>query len=809
MRQRSYGREMCCGVEGIRRRLALSVLVLALALLPTSAPTAGQPVSQEPFRVGVLKDGDWELLDRLLDMARAELRVLTEGEFDVEFRASDLVNADWSLSALVDGFEALLADPEIDMVLTLGLAGSQVATSRTGGYDKPVLAPLTVDARVQALPLEGLGSGVRNLTYVALPDGLREDLEVFQDLVPFERLALVVNREFLSTVAELATQDIAEGLEITYVAADRSADSILDQLPADTQAVYVWPLLLEKGELDALFEGLSARGIASFSALGREHLEAGALATLAAEESQLRLARRTALNIHRVLLGEDPSQVPVLFRQPQRLLLNMATLRAIDASPRWNLLLEAELLNEDDPATPSLELATAIERAVASNMDFLAERLNVTSGQALVRSVKSRLGPQVSAGITALQVDSDTAGSSFGSQPERTVDGSLTLQQILYSDDLLGALQAERNLQIGRQAALLTTQLDTALEAATAYINLLRARNLQRVQRENLRVTRANLDLAEVRREVGAASSGELLRWQSQIASDQQNLVSAEADVQTAFVALNRILSLPSEQQWVLQDLSLDDESLLPGQDRFEGYIETPKHFAVLREFAVATALERAPELAELDASIRAQERRIKSLRRDFWLPDVAAQASLDDRFSESGAGSEIDSPADDSSWSVALNATLPLFASGGRRAEVDRAEADLEQLRTFRVATVQRIEEAVRSTMLATRASFTNVDLARQAAEAAAGNLALIQDAYARGAVSILELLDAQSASLRAETGAADAVYGFFTDLMRFQRTLSEFDFFVSEAARSEFYDALEAFFAERNLEPWPREGR
>ncbi|MEM1247632.1 MAG: ABC transporter substrate binding protein [Acidobacteriota bacterium] len=800
------------GLFGLRTpaRLASAFSIVVAILLATGALTARAVEAQQEetdLRIGVLLDGDWPLVDEFLQLIRQELALLTDTEFSVEFARS--LNAEWNLPTLYEGFDELLDDPQVDLVLAPGLAGSQLATSRTTGYEKPVVAALAADAEFQNLPRAGRGSGVPNLVYVALADGLDRELEVFGNIAPFEKLALVSNREFLSTAAGSVAQtnQRQDGVELRFFAADRTAESVLEQLPEDVDAVYLWPLVMDPGELRELLVGLNERKLPTFSAIGRDQMEAGALATIASDELLQRLGRRIALVIHRILLGEEPAEIPVTFTQPEQLIINAETMRLIDASPRFEMLLEAEMINTDDPTISQLDLTGAVQRAVAANRNLVAEGAGVEAGVAVVRSARARLGPQASASLSGAVVDSETAANSFGNQPQQTVDGSVSLSQILYSNEAFGALAIERFVQEGREAAFERARLDTALDTANAYINLLRAQNLLTVQRDNLSITRANLELAEARREVGVASSSEILRWESEVANAKQRLIGTDADVRTALIELNRLMHMPEESTWVLEDLSLDNATLLPEQGRFRSYIETPRQFETVREFAVTQALERAPELAELDRAIDAQSRALTIARRAYWLPDVGAQAQISDRLDESGAGSELPSPNDDSTWSVGVSATLSLFEGGARNARVAEALAELDRLERSREATAEFVEQAVRNSMLAARASFANVTFAGEAFDAARQSRELVQEAYARGAVNILSLLDAQNASLQAETAATDAVYDFFVSLMNVQRSINQFDFFVDETARAEWFDRLDAFFAERGVERWVTE--
>lgn len=100
-------------------------------------------------------------------------------------------------------------------------------------------------------------------------------------------------------------------------------------------------------------------------------------------------------------------------------------------------------------------------------------------------------------------------------------------------------------------------------------------------------------------------------------------------------------------------------------------------------------------------------------------------------------------------------------------------------------------------------RASLTGIGLARQAADAAAKNLELVTDAYARGAVSIIDLLDAQNAGLNAEELATNATYDYLVDLLEVERAISSIELLGTPETSAAFFVRLEKYFRERGLSP------
>jgi len=149
-----------------------------------------------------------------------------------------------------------------------------------------------------------------------------------------------------------------------------------------------------------------------------------------------------------------------------------------------------------------------------------------------------------------------------------------------------------------------------------------------------------------------------------------------------------------------------------------------------------------------------------------------------------------------DTEWSVGVFATFPLFKGGSKNATLHRNLEGLAQLEIERQAVAEQIEERVRYALLLTSASYPSIQLSRDASMAARKNLDLVKDAYARGAVSIIDLLDSQNAFLVSDEGAQNAVYDFLIDLMRVQRAIGKFEFFLSQDDRTSFFQRLDAFF-------------
>jgi len=799
---------------------ALVILIVGFGAGSARAQSDTDVPARRTVTIGFVHDGpppdsdhvSIEQYQQVRDEIRREILALTRREFDVRFPADKELDGGWNVERIHEAIERLLADPEVDLVMTLGVFSSSDVCRRPD-LPKPVIAPFAVDVVTQSLPFDGRSSGVRNLSYVVRRGSVVQDLKKFKELIDFERLYVVVDEMFMRSMPELeafahAAADTIE-TEVELVPVGLSADPAI-AATAEAEAVYVTPLLRMPGhELDRLLEALIDGAIPSFSLQGEAVVRRGALAGLRRGTGITRLARRVALNVQRILLGEDAGTLPVVLDQREKLLINMTTAERIGFHPSWLLMLEADLLQPGGPWGHPLEpetlaLSDAVHEAIRANLSLSVADRRVAAGRENIRFARSLWKPQVEAGAGGLAIDTDRAAASFGTQPERSWFGRVSATQLIYADDvnagIVGAVEGQTSLERNREVE----QLDVALLAATAFLDVLRAQSLERIEFDNLQLTESNLELARRRVAVGFSGPADVYRWESALATSRANRLAAHSRVHSAFVRLNQVLNRDQERQYHLAPPDLADRELVSGFGRLRPFVESWAGFALFREFSVIEGLADAPELASIDAQIAAERRERQAATRTYWAPTVSAFGEFERVFSKSGAGSadvSLGGPigfstADRDNWSLGLSATLPLYAGSARRARVRQSSQELLGLQTERRARSQRIELRIRLSLFDVAATFTAIPLARQAETAAQKNLELVRDSYSRGVVSVIELLDAQNAALVSGQFATNATYDFLLDLMELQRATNDFDFFRSAAGRDAWFERLAAFF-------------
>lgn len=757
--------------------------------------------------VGVVLDGPWPRNDEIFALLKDEILTLTEGEFDVRFPTDKYVIADWTREGVAAANDRMLNDPSVDILITMGAIASDDICHR-GALLKPAIAPYILDIKLQKVPFTGGTSGTSNLSYVTFSTRLPSSMATFHEVVGFRRLALLTNSYIITAIPELRNRiaQIAASIdsEVNVVLVDGPVGEALDNLPSGTDAVFVAPQFqLTSQEVDELIQGLIDRKLPSFSGFGRSEVERGMMVGLTQTDFDFpRIARRIALNLQRILLGEKPEDIPVAFEEVTQLTINMETARKIGAWPSWDVMQKAELIGENYfEIKGELTLPEAVDEAVDKNLSLMAGYKSVTAGAQDIRRAWANLFPQVTAAAQWRQIDEDRARAGLGTAPERTANTSGTVSQVLFNEAVWANVDIQKNVQRSREEEFRQLKLDIIEATTVTYLNVLRTKIIEGIQNDNLKLSKANLELAQKRESVGQSGSADVYRWQSQIATNRRDLLKAQANRHNAEIALNRLLHRPLEDKYRLQETSLEEPLLWIDHQGVLQYTRNPWSFRVFRDFLVKDSLDNTPELKQINALIRAKQRELRSSKRDFWLPDISLQASVTDNFYEGGAGQPVSSVKNDRDAAAVVKATLPLFEGGSRFAEVKQLKEELAQLEIRRDALRESLEQDIRTSLRTLGASYTSIRHARDSAEAANKNLELITDAYARGAVSIIELLDAQNAALVAEQVSANAVYDFMIDFMVMQRNSGYFNFMLNEEERRAWMQRIAAFFADRGI--------
>ena len=755
-------------------------LFVAFALILAST---GVVDARERVVIAVIDDGPGDRLNWQGETIKEELLTLTEREFDVELRT---ITGNWTRPSIEAAANRAYLDDDIDMLLVTGFIANQIIATRAS-YPKPTFLPIIIDTGLFVSPPVDGTSGIPNLNYLSTYADFSTDLETLGRITPYEDVVLFVDEVLSSSIPGLRQRAYAasqsRGINLYEVAHDGANHNLMERIPPETDAIFVAGLARMPDAVFAeLVNAINEAGLPSYSFAGVSDVERGLLATNSEPRDVARQARLNALNMQAVMIGGRPEDQPIDSPNKDRLTINMATARQIGLSPSFEIMRDAVLLNQDTQlAGDQVGLVEIARMAIEQNQDLLAESYGVQAGLEEIARARASLLPQLNASVvnTTRKVSPTVSAGLF---PERSNDAAISVDQLIYSDAAAANLTIQKALQKTRLASLDQFRLDVIQAATTAYYTVLNARSQLGVQVNNLAITRANLELAQDRVRLGMSTASDLYRWQAEVAQAQIRVLNARAALNQSWDTLNRLLHRPPGSRLALKEAGFNEPFVMT-RDDFDKLIRSQADYTVFSEFYIRQALSQAPELEQLDAQIAAKRRELKSEQRSFWLPTFSVGAQLTENLNQSGAGVGTGEGLTD--WNVGIRATLPLFSGGERRARVSRASYELRQLQALRTSTAERVEEAVRIQLHAAQAKYVNIELAQEAADASKKNFDLVSDAYASGTVNVIQLLDAQEASLNASAAAADSLYDFLITIMALQRAVGAYDYLLPAEQR------------------------
>ncbi len=775
----------------------LSLLFLLVLLTPVCSQSA---LSKKEIRIGILLDAEKKETSGLIRRLESEITNLLKTKYTVKIEETDILRCKWSIDCIKRNYQKLVKDAHIDIVVGLGALNGAVLTRWTV-YPKPVIVVGVIDPGLQKIPITPeKTSGVHNLTYLMMPQSLDADLDTFHRLYPYKRIALIEDRHLLEIIPKdnrLANILAKKGVTLLQIAVD-SIDTAVDDLVENVDAVLIGNLYrFENDDRAKFIEKVNARKLPTFAVMGAADLKLGALAATRPETDISKMFRRVALNIERILDGEDPAALPLTFDHQKNLYVNMETARRIGFSPSWDIIMEAELVNTmSQKSARVLGLRDAIREALSANKNLATQQEAYRSKKEEVTLSKTELFPQVGISAGGMVIDEKHA---VGGQAEKTTSGTASLDQVIFSDRLLANVTIKKHELKASQYSLNQTELDTVQQAGVAYFDILKAMTNRRIRKDYLDLTNKNLDVARKRHSVGYSGAADVYRWESETASAKNSLIEAHAAVLTTKQRLNQLLFRPIDEELQIRDFILSDNlfNIYPEAD-FRKYLDNPASMKIFTDFLIMEAQATLPEIKEIDESIKANERALLSYKRKRYLPDVLLRSQADHSFSRSGAGSEIPLP-DKNSWQVGVNATWPIFQGGEIHTKVRQLRIDISRLGTQKADLVHSLELNLRNNALDIISKSFKITLLKQAAEAGAKSFDLVQDSYEKGLVSIVQLLDAQNAALTAELSAASAVYEYFSSYLNLERSIGRFIMLSPLEFHTDFFKRFMKYYNEK----------
>ena len=337
-----------------------------------------------------------------------------------------------------------------------------------------------------------------------------------------------------------------------------------------------------------------------------------------------------------------------------------------------------------------------------------------------------------------------------------------------------GILIARNTLGINREL-FRTSLMNTVVSVEQAYLDLVYARRAVEVVKESLFLARDQARITQIRIDVGASAPLDILQPRVTIATTEEQLITAVANVRDAEDRLRAFLNL-ERSDWERPIVPTDPVEYEP--------------MTVSPDAAVARAFELRPELRQ--AVLTTETREVQYL---FARNQVLPQLDFDVSYLAAGSGVETEfdpvtgqpiltsrlSPAlrevfgnEFPSWTFTLTAGVPL-TNIGARAERRRAELDRDSSRLNETQTRQTIMLAVRSAARNVSTAASLITASRTAREAAERNLEAERRRYENGMTTNFQVLQIQQQLSDARVRELQALVGYNQAVATYHREVGD----------------------------------
>jgi len=408
---------------------------------------------------------------------------------------------------------------------------------------------------------------------------------------------------------------------------------------------------------------------------------------------------------------------------------------------------------------PVITLKDAVETALEFNRELAAVRHDVKASKHGIREEKSAFLPQVSYRSEAMNSESELFDFDAPEMTEpsnnffdfgnfgftgATFTNQFQFSQLIFDRSVIGRIRQSEYQNEAAQWQKTGQMQQVIFDTVSAYLGVLRAQELLIVQQQRFTLAEQQLKTAETNFEVGLRIRTDVLRAELTRSSALRDVVSAEIALKQAQADFNKITGVPlvSRHEFDSQNLST--------------YNPSEKGIKVLQNYEpmFQTAKENNPSIRVASILLKQREESVKTAKGEFY-PRLSAGGNW-------GFRDQPDLTLEDKEWSIFAVVQIPIFEGGRKIAKVRRTHEELDAETMRYEATVRGVLNAVERSALSLQEGERNLRIAKEAETVAVENHKRFLDLYAEGLADSLDVTQALTELVEAQTDVITSRYGF-----------------------------------------------
>ncbi|MBQ4646181.1 MAG: TolC family protein [Candidatus Gastranaerophilales bacterium] len=753
----------------------------------TNAKTAKVQQNIRTMELAFVFDGP---SDKNAGVSKAFQETITKSLYP-DYKASfpkDLVFVgDWTEAGAKSASNKALAS-RAKMVISLGYMSSMYLTNKQNN-NKFVL---TIDEY-----------GLRELGSNAFFNPVKQyvnDFILFKKLVPTQqKTAVLLNENFYKTQKDwhgiIDKKFKEKKLDMNFVVLPVSAKNLagsLAKIPSDVDSVFVTPMFnLSVEQRKELYANLNSKKLPTFTSVGIEDVQLGALMGTSTPDLDRKLAEATSFSIHGVLHGKAVKNEKIQFFDDEVIYYNKDTGEELGYSAPLRLLNNAQVISHKEK--PIYDLSYVLNTMSDNNLDIKRKKYLVDAARRSAVSSVLRYLPTLRIDL-GHQTYNDSYAESYTDVPRTAGMFTVGIDQVIYSPDLVTNIIVKNKKLKFDKAEKIVTEQSVGHNLGNLYIETLIFENMIKVQEELVKESRENLAIARVREKAGKCGPEEALRWAGHVNEAEKKLLNMKAEFANLKITINKILFKDQKEEYNFKPLTAKDPAFFTSELHVINHVSTPEKLAKFTDMLVEEVIAISPETAKLRAAIAMKKAEMGNYAQKFFLPSAKLSLEYTKQFDRdlpyeqnghypaAGYAPYLSGNPNylgpyyglkEDSTRLLIAAQWKPIEGGHKIAEIARCKAELNELNAYLTQVNTELEMNVREVVNRAIAKYFLIEKSYKSMFAQAENYQRVKAKYLRGEAPIAQLVDAQDLYTHSKVDAMNSQYNFFKELLWVQRGL------------------------------------
>lgn len=407
-------------------------------------------------------------------------------------------------------------------------------------------------------------------------------------------------------------------------------------------------------------------------------------------------------------------------------------------------------------AQETISLEKALEIALDNNLQIKQIQFQAALTEQDVRQAKMNFFPTVNSGVnTDFRWGSyfDQLTGRLNTKSVNSVNGNVNSSVVIFQGfQRVNQVLANKYLLLADQSNYEKAKNDLQLAVVTTYLEALTNQDLASASKEQLKLSKQQLEAEQVNFDVGNKTLADLSQAKSQVAIDESNVTSTQNAFDLSMLNLKQLMEMDPSISILLEKPILADPS------------NVESHYSAKEVFGYA--VENFPEIRVAKYNTEAAKKNIEIFKGGFY-PTFSASAGLGSGYTSSFIDPQTneimafrDQLRANRSEFVGLSVSIPIFNNFRTRIGVKKAKISYENALVNEERAKNDLNKVINQAVLDLRAADKNYTSTGLVFESMKEAFNVIKERYDVGLANAIELSTSQTNMNKAEFDFITAKY-------------------------------------------------